>query len=110
MLLVSGLGEFRTMRREDRMYRPVGRVVVRRIGSDNLLVPISGMAAGEHVVFPVNETGLFIWERVSSGQTVNQTARDLSDTFELDVEESTQDCKDMVEQLMSQNLLECIPA
>jgi len=51
-------------------YHPVGRVVTRRIGADQLLVPVSGGAARENVIFPVNETGLFVWERLTAGKAV----------------------------------------
>jgi len=82
--------------------------VIRRIGDDRLLVPVSGGAAGENAVFPVNETGLFIWERISAGKTVCETAREIAETFGADYETGRTDCAEYVEGLLKQKLLEVV--
>jgi hypothetical protein len=88
------------------IYRPVGRVVSRHIGTDNLLVPVSGMAAGENAVFPVNETALFVWDRLCSGKTICQTAEELNAEFAVGSDEALEDCKMVVQNFIDQKLLE----
>ncbi len=88
------------------VYRPVGRVVTRRIGSDTLLVPVSGGSACENAVFPVNETGLFAWERLSIGQSIDEVACAMSEMFDVEVELARTDCVELVKDLTNQNLLE----
>lgn len=87
-------------------YRMKDRVVLRHIGADRLLVPVSGDAARENCVFPLNETGEFIWERLAKGQTIEQTARSLAQTFDVLPEEALTDCHAYVDELVSQRLLE----
>lgn len=92
------------------IYRTSGRVVTRRIGSDNLLVPISGGVACENVVFPLNDTGLFVWERLSAGKTLGQAAQDLADRFDVGIDQGLADCEELLERLLAEHLLEEVEA
>jgi len=83
-----------------------GKVVLRRLGEDCLLVPVSGMAAQENCVFPVNETGVFIWERLSAGQPLETIAEAMAEAFEVSSETAAADCRSFVDELISQQLLE----
>ena len=94
------------MKKNQTVYHPVGRVVTRRIGSDTLLVPVSGSAASENAVFPVNGTGLFAWERLSAGKSIDETACAMSEMFDVEVELARTDCVDLVKNLVDQNLLQ----
>jgi len=86
--------------------RMKGRVVLRRMGADRLLVPVSGPAAQENCVFPLNETGVFIWERLSVGQPLEEVVQALAKTFAVSVEDARRDCRAYVVELMEQQLLE----
>lgn len=94
------------MKKNQTIYRPVGRVVTRQIGTDTLLVPVSGGAACENAVFPVNETGRFAWERLSAGKSIDETACALSEMFDVEVEAARTDCVDLVKNLVDQKLIE----
>ena len=83
-----------------------GRVVLRRIGADRLLVPVSGGVAQENCVFPLNETGVFIWERLSQGVPLDATARAVAETFEVASDAAQADCQDFAGELVAQQLLE----
>ena len=87
-----------------------GRVVLRRIGPDCLLVPVSGGAAPENCVFPLNETGVFIWERLSQGVPLDETARALAETFAVDPAAAQADCREYAGELLAQQLLEEVSA
>lgn len=87
-------------------YRMKGRVVLRHIGEDRLLVPVSGDVARENCVFPLNTTGEFIWERLLKGQSVEHVAQDLSKAFEVTLDEALADCQAYAGELVSQQLLE----
>jgi len=93
---------------QETTYRPAGRIVIRRIGDDQLLVPVSGGAACENVVFPVNPTALFVWERLSAGKTICETAREMCEVFAVEMDECVADCEDLAQRLMNQNLLEVV--
>lgn len=87
-------------------YRIKGRVVLRRIGEDRLLVPASGDAARENCVFPINETGEFIWEHMAKGLPLDQVAQALAAAFEVSPAEALSDCRQFAGDLLVQGLLE----
>ena len=87
-------------------FRITGRVVLRRIGEDRLLVPVSGGIAHENCVFPLNETGEFIWERLSQGRPLAETARELAGAFAVPPETALADCRVYARELVAQRLLE----
>ena len=70
-------------------YRVQGRVVLRRIGEDRLLVPVSGGVARENCVFPINETGEFIWDCLRKGRTLDETAAAIGASFLPIIEKTT---------------------
>ena len=90
------------------IYRPTGRIVVRRIGESRLLVPVSGGVGGENAIFPLNETGLFAWERLSEGRPVGEVAAAIAENFEVDIESALADCQQMIRDLLKQKLLEVV--
>jgi hypothetical protein len=87
-------------------YRMKGKVVLRRIGEDRLLVPVSGAVARENCVFPINDTGEFIWTRLSNGQTIDETAAALAAEFDVSPELAAADCRAYAAELTGQLLLE----
>lgn len=80
--------------------------MLRRIGADRLLVPVSGGVAQENCVFPLNETGAFIWERLSRGTPVEETAQAMAAAFEVSPAAAQADCREYADQLVAQHLLE----
>ena len=86
--------------------RMKGKVVLRRIGEDRLLVPVSGDAARACCVFPINETGEYIWDCLSKGHSVEATAVALAAEFDVDLPEALTDCRAFAEDLLAQRLLE----
>ena len=90
-------------------YRITGRVVLRRIGEDRLLVPVSGGAARENCVFPINETGAFIWESLTKGQPLDETAASVAAEFAVSPEDALSDCREFAERLLAQRLIEETP-
>ena len=88
------------------IYKPVGKVVVRRIGEDLLLVPVSGAVARTNCVFPLNRTGEFIWRNISAGMPVAEIARLMAKDFQIDPDTALSDCGQFVQALLEQKLLE----
>lgn len=94
----------------DKTYRPVGRAVVRRIGEDTLLVPISGPPAAGRV-YPVNETALTVWTCLSEGGTVARAAEILCARFDAPSREQVlADCEACAQEFVKESLLQECPA
>lgn len=86
--------------------QPVGRLVLRTIGDELLLVPISGEAARRNRVFPLNRTGAFLWERLSSGESLGAAAHALTQAFQVEADTALADCRAFCRALMAEGLLE----
>lgn len=89
-------------------FRPRGRVALRRIGEDRLLVPISGTAAHAASVFPLNETGALIWEQLAQGRSLGQAAEQLARVFVVDSQAALADCMRFAETLLGEDLMEAV--
>jgi hypothetical protein len=89
----------------DAVYQMCGRVVIRRIGSDTLLVPVSGPAAGGRV-FPVNESALTVWESVAGGASVQSATEVLAERYALPAGEAREDCLACLETFLKEGLVE----
>lgn len=87
-------------------YRTCGKVVLRRIGEDRLLVPVSGDAARENCVFPINATGEFIWDCLTQGKTLEETAAAMAAEFAVAAETARTDCRVFADRLLEQRLIE----
>lgn len=88
------------------VFRPVGRVVVRTIGDETLLVPVSGPPAGARV-YPVNPTARVVWDSLSSGDTLGRSAERLSERFEVpSMPEALADCEACARAFVAESLLE----
>ena len=86
-------------------FKVMGKVVVRRIGADRLLVPVSGDVAREGCVFPINATGEFIWNALAGGRTMAATAAALAAEFDVAPETALADCREFAGELLAQRLL-----
>ncbi len=93
------------MEETQKRYKPQGRVVVRRIGEDILLVPVSGPAAGGRV-FPINETAFRIWEALADGATVEAIASTIAETYSVPIETARTDCTHCLSVLLEEQLIE----
>lgn len=89
---------------KDQRFEMVGKVVVRRIGTDILLVPVSGPAATGQV-YPVNGTAECIWNCLSTGGTLQQAADNLCEQFEIEADTALADCEDCAQSLIEQQLI-----
>ena len=87
-------------------YRPVGRIVLRHVGGDALLVPISGNAALQNHVYPLNDTAAFIWERLAREEAYSAMVQAVAHRFEVTPEEADKDCREFIELLVSETLVE----
>jgi hypothetical protein len=87
-------------------YRPIGRIVLRRIGDDAVLVPVSGTVVQSNHLYPLNETGAFIWEHLNRQESPREIAAAVSRNFEVTEEEADTDCRAFIAQLEHEGLVE----
>ena len=90
-------------------YKICGRVVLRQIGDESLLVPVSGDVAGGRV-YPLNETAKQVWLGVTDGQTLDEMHAALQQQFPVPADVLRRDCKAFLDSLVGEGLIEEIPA
>jgi hypothetical protein len=57
------------------------------------------------VLHTFNETGMFLWERLQQGQTVNDLCTDLVDAYEIEAGQAQCDVADFLNALEEQKLV-----
>ena len=87
-------------------YRPVGRIVLRQVGGDALLVPVTGNAAVQNHVYPLNDTAAFIWERLAREDDYSTIVEAVSRHFDITPEEAEKDCGEFIDLLINETLVE----
>ncbi len=85
-------------------FKPVGRIVVRHIGDDALLVPVSGPASGGRV-YPVNETAECVWNCLAGGGTIDKAVEMLSARYAVTPAEARTDCEACANALLAEGLI-----
>ncbi len=88
-----------------KQYQPVGRIVIRRIGEDTLLVPVGGTAVGGRV-YPVNETAERVWSSLVEGGTVGHAVEALLERYAVTEAQAQADCEACLRAFLDENLIE----
>ncbi len=91
----------------DTRFRPVGRMAIRTIGGESLLVPISGAVAGR-CLYPLNETANAVWECLDANLSLREIIAELTRRFDVDPAEAEADCRALVDLLQAEGLV--VPA
>lgn len=87
-------------------FKPAGQIVLRRIGDESLLVPVSGTAAQSNRIYPLNATGAAIWEALVRGDTFKEIATEISRSFDVATAQAETDCRAFIDALIQEELLE----
>lgn len=94
------------MEEKSMRYQMRGRVVLRRVGQDRLLVPVSALPEHHNRIYPVNESGELIWQSLAGGGTLAEAAAAVTTTFQVEREAALQDCEAFAKELCGAGLLE----
>lgn len=73
--------------------------VVRKTGSDCVLVPVASNIADMNSVFILNETGIFIWEHIDGKRSVDEIIVALTDEYDIDTATARSDTMAFIENI-----------
>lgn len=79
--------------------------VLRRIADQYMAVPVGARAKELHGMIGLNETGAFIWERLSNNQTQDVIVRDLCEEYDVDEVAATASVKRFCQKLQAEGVL-----
>jgi len=87
------------------VFARVSSVVMRRIGDEVLLVPVSGNLARLQQIYSLNSVGSFIWEQLDGRRSLEEIARMVAESFEVEPETAANDVDLFVHALLGENLV-----
>lgn len=90
----------------DKVYKPSEDVVARDVAGEFIIIPIaSGIGDLEDEIFSLNETGRAIWEKLTTGRTLKDIARELSEEYETAKEAIEKDCVGLIGELLKRKIV-----
>ena len=88
------------------VYRHSDDVVMRRVGSEALLVPVRNRAGDLDSIFTLNETAIIVWEALDGRTPLEAVVDRLCREYDVDRERAAADAGEIVGALAEAGLLE----
>ena len=79
--------------------------VLRKIANQHMAVPVGARAKELHGMIGLNETGAFIWERLSGGLSLESIVQALCETYEVDELSATASVQSFCQTLRQEGVL-----
>jgi len=82
-----------------KLYKMKSKFVVRGVGNELILVPLTGNVAQMNELFTMNETGRFIWENIGEKTTVEDIENLMTEAFSIDRDTAKIDIENFIKKL-----------
>lgn len=82
-----------------KLYKMKLKFVVRGVGNELILVPLTGNVAQMNELFTMNETGRFIWENIGEKTTVEDIENLMTEAFSIDRDTAKIDIENFIKKL-----------
>lgn len=79
--------------------------IVRQIAGQNVAIAIGEMSKSFHGMIKLNNSGLFIWNKLENETTEEEIVAALTEEYEVDAERAASDAKSFIEVLRSAGIL-----
>lgn len=79
--------------------------VLRKIADQYMAVPVGARAKELHGMIGLNETGAFIWERLSKGQSQDDIVKALCEEYEVQNDAAAASVERFLEKLRAEGML-----
>lgn len=79
--------------------------MLRKIADQYMAVPVGTRAKELHGLIGLNETGAFIWERLSRNQTPEEIAKDLCEEYEVERASAVASVQRFLKKLQTEGIL-----
>ncbi len=80
--------------------------ILRNVAGSNVVVPVGQATVDFNGMMSLNDTGAFLFDKLTKGTTEEQLIRDLMDEYSIDKELATKDVKDFIQKVESEELFE----
>ncbi|MDD5185282.1 MAG: PqqD family protein [Paludibacter sp.] len=82
-----------------KLYALKSKFVVRVVGNELILVPLTGNVAQMNELFTMNETGKFIWENLGEKTTIENLETLVTEAFDVDADTAKKDIENFIKKL-----------
>ena len=82
-----------------KLYSLKSKFVVRAVGNELILVPLTGNVAQMNELFTMNETGKFIWENLGEKTTIENLENLVTEAFDVDDDTAKKDIENFIKKL-----------
>ena len=79
--------------------------IIRKIADQYMAVPVGARAKELHGMIGLNETGAFIWQRLSMAQSQEQIVKALCEEYEVQEDAATKSVQRFLETLRAESML-----
>ena len=83
-----------------------GEFILRNVAGNNLIVPLDSDTVDFNKMITLNETGTFLWECLSDGQTEDELLESMLSEYEVSKEKAQADIEKFIDSLRNSNILE----
>lgn len=80
--------------------------ILRQVADTYIVVAVGEEARKANVMVTLNETGGFLWEKLTTGATEDELVKAILDTYEIDEETARADVNAFIEKVSGSNLIE----
>ena len=81
-------------------------MILRRIGSDIILVPFGNALKDHNGLFMLTESACFLWQQLPECNSVHELARKLYDEYEVSQEQALADTKEFIDKLAELDIID----
>ena len=81
-------------------------MILRKIGSDIILVPVGNAIKDHNGLFMLTETACFLWEKLPECNSVEELAQKLFDEYEVTEEQALADTMEFVNNLSELDIID----
>ena len=90
----------------DAVYKKKADIVLRRIGSENIIIPIKKNISAGDSIYCQNATGVFLWDRIDGNNNIADLIEQLSMETQTSIDFIRQDVLDFMNSLINESLIE----
>lgn len=80
--------------------------ILRQVADTYIVVAVGEEAKKANVMVTLNETGGFLWEKLTTGATEDELVEAILDTYEIDEETARADVNAFIQKVSGSNLIE----
>lgn len=81
-------------------------MILRRIGSDIILVPFGNALKDHNGLFMLTESACFLWEQLPECDSVQELAQRLFDEYEVTKEQALADTQEFIDKLVEFDIID----